>query len=210
MRFAKGHIGGDRTDWVFCDAVTVTIDSFNSRSPKFCWQKPGVPVIVAHMQSPRTYRLYGWASTAGKDWVFLDLSGSGDTTLTSNVVCEQVLPRLKEWADRNHPNGWRLVWDHAKVHKSVRTQSALEDMHIEEVRGWPPQMQDCNMIENVWGFLKSTLCRYTIRNSNAGCRNALERAWKSVTTGMIVSCISSLDRRFTLIVKAAGEMLQGY
>lgn len=100
-----------------------------------------------------------------------------------------------------------LQHDNSPIHKAKKVSALLESRDV-AVLEWPPQSPDLNIIENVWGNIKSALARRQLRGLSADALWALvNEEWERLRSNnnYCSSLYSSLQNRMQAVIDAGGE-----
>lgn len=68
---------------------------------------------------------------------------------------------------------------------------------------WPPQSPDLNPIENLWTQLKIKISELEVKNFS-DLPEAMERAWKTITTKDCENLVASMPNRIDEVLKNKG------
>lgn len=92
------------------------------------------------------------------------------------------------------------------MHTSRAAKDSLEELCV-MVADWPPLEADMNIIEKVWGIMKSNLSRKGLHNAGG------DKLWRNVQAewdllkmdrDLIPALYDSLPRRMAAVVQAGG------
>lgn len=100
-----------------------------------------------------------------------------------------------------------LQQDNSPVHTSRRVTRFFEDRGINTL-SWPPQSPDLNIIENVWGLLKTALARRSLHGLSADdLWGAIKEEWERLRSdsSLTAALYNSLPSRMAAVVAANGD-----
>ncbi|KAH6926335.1 hypothetical protein HPB50_017323 [Hyalomma asiaticum] len=100
-----------------------------------------------------------------------------------------------------------LQQDNSPVHTSRRVTRFFEDRGINTL-SWPPQSPDLNIIENVWGLLKTALARWSLHGLSADdLWGAIKEEWERLRSdsSLTAALYNSLPSRMAAVVAANGD-----
>ena len=128
-----------------------------------------------------------------KDWETIN-EGS-----YSGIIVPQVQSILAEFPDL------QFQQDNAKGHSSTFTKSVLSSIGIEPIF-WPANSPDLNPIETVWNEMKNWIQRNypEVHRSYKKLREAVQKAWESVTIETIRDIIRTMPQRCEDVILARG------
>lgn len=121
------------------------------------------------------------------------------------IIDQELLPHL---LDGPFTDGcFYLQHDLSPVHAARAVKEHLEQLGIMTL-SWPPQGADLNIIENVWGILKSNLSKMSLHDASAdGLWEAVKSAWDALKddVDLVPALFDSLPRRIAGVAQSGGE-----
>lgn len=97
--------------------------------------------------------------------------------------------------------------DNSPIHSSRKVTSFLEERGI-NVLEWPPQSPDLNVIENVWGLLKSALAGRSLHGLSAdNLWLVIKEEWEKLRrdTSLTAALYQSLPARMAAVMASSGD-----
>jgi hypothetical protein len=124
---------------------------------------------------------------------------------------KEVITKLHRTIQR-HPKyskRYKLVLDGAKQHVSKASKQVLEGLGVRLLDGFPAQSWDINIIEHVWGVLRTKLDNMGGRRPTTadGWRRRIIRAWKQIDPRTINHLASKAKGRMHKIHEKGGAWL---
>ncbi|CDF40946.1 unnamed protein product [Chondrus crispus] len=132
--------------------------------------------------------------------VFMD--GRQDSTKYVDVLRHGLLPFSSEVFGEGQ--GWVFQQDNAPIHTSNFTRTWLSGHSIRTLP-WPPKSPDMNIIENVWGVMARVVYARGRHYQNVReLKDAIEEAWSTVGSDLLLKLYKSLPRRMHAVMDARG------
>ncbi|CDF33332.1 unnamed protein product [Chondrus crispus] len=132
--------------------------------------------------------------------VFMD--GRQDSTKYVDVLRHGLLPFSSEVFGEGQ--GWVFQQDNAPIHTSNFTRTWLSGHSIRTLP-WPPKSPDMNIIENVWGVMaRMVYARGRHYQNVRELKDAIEEAWSTVGSDLLLKLYKSLPRRMHAVMDARG------
>ena len=107
---------------------------------------------------------------------------------------------------RNNRRDFVFQSDNCPVHTSRKVKKFFDDNNISTLQ-WPAVSPDCNIIENVWGIIKSKICRINPAPQNVDeLWEIIRRTWDSLMSQNIFrqGLIRSMPRRVYALYASGG------
>ena len=103
---------------------------------------------------------------------------------------------------------WTFMQDGAPCHTASSTIKWLKE-RVVLVPGWPPNSQDLNPIEILWGIIKKKLKKKRWEKSENIC-NAISEIWNSFDEKVINALVSDFLRRCRIVLNLGGNSASQY
>ena len=205
--------------WVFLDAKDLYCYKSKHGMLEYALQDVGSkapPNLGAKQWTPWVFRFYG---AVGRDFKsrmhFVPPSPDPQTpkqkknpeTFKSQHFIEMMRKLHEEISASTagrRGGGYKLIMDHARQHFSKTSTSALEQLGVKVVKGYPPQSWDLNIIENVWGILQGRMCK---KNAKSGPQwmKLIEAAWASIGMRSVNALHDGFQARLQLVHSEGGK-----
>ena len=101
-----------------------------------------------------------------------------------------------------YPDGYCLQQDNASCHVSRKTKEYLANQGI-AVLSWPAQSPDLNVIENVWGLIKTKLAS-VMRTTVEDWEQRIMAIWDEFSHDYMKSLVESMPRRLQQCIERNG------
>ena len=103
---------------------------------------------------------------------------------------------------------WHFIQDNATPHKARITKEWMTENEIPVVEDFPPNSPDINIIESIWGNMKSTMYppgqTYTKRTLEIECVNT----WNNYALDQIYAVIYGLQARIQKRIEVEGRYVK--
>jgi transposase len=205
-------------DWLFADSKVVNVYGTDFSPFVYKWWDIDTPPKGESVSNPYTFHFYACVGKNFKsDLVFTAPSppvGSkarkGKEAFASKHF-KEVVTRLHTTIKR-HPKyskRYKLVLDGAKQHVSKASKQMLRRLGVRLLDGFPAQSWDTNIIEHVWGVLRTKLDNMGGRRPTTpdGWRRRINRAWKQIDQRTINLLASKATGRMKKIHEKGGAWL---
>ena len=211
IAFARTHLHDDPENWVFIDAIGLTLTAAQCKNAKFSWQRLDHRRSRPQFQHGQHFHVYGAVSKLG---IMPLVALEANKSITAAVFQGKVLSKVHAFYSKKvgaTAGGYKLVMDNAPAHKAKSTLQFIRDHDIPWLSDFPPQAPDLNIIENAWAMLKDALDRSVLKTSRQQLLKQIETAWrKAVTPGRVNNLVRSFHNRCQLVIAKRGQLLQGY
>ena len=208
LDFAIAHQDWTLDDWkrvIWSDETK--INRFQSDGRQWIWKGPGEGVLVDR-EVQGTIKFGGgslmmWGCMTWEGIGFCcKIDGRMDKELYTQILEEELQQTLDHYGLT--PAEVIFQQDNDPKHTSKMATNWLQNHHF-TVLNWPAQSPDLNLIEHLWGHLKTRLKGY--ENPLKGILELWERVekeWEQISTKCFQNLIASMPRRVAAVIRAKG------
>ncbi|KAH6948725.1 hypothetical protein HPB50_026026 [Hyalomma asiaticum] len=210
LRFAIDHRSWSVDDWksvIFSDE-----SAFSTRwdQQQRVWRLEGTPFTQQNSK-----HVAGSGRTAVNVWGAISFPGLGplvriEGKFNSAAYCDILEYVLIPYVlDGPWPDGYcHYQHDLSPVYTAKRVRTLLDALGVNCLE-WPPKAADINIIENVWGLIKSNLSKRSLNTLNADeLWEAIQEEWLRLQqdNAFVEALYRSLPSRMECVIQSGGGM----
>lgn len=212
------HQSDQTGSWLFADSKVVNVYGSRFSPSVYEWWDIDEPAPGLSVSNPYTFHFY---AAVGKDFKSKLLFTAPSAPLHSKARkgkeafaskhFKQVITKLHRTI-QDHPRyvkRYKLLLDGATQHTSYASQEVMQRLGVKLVPAFPAQCWDINIIEHVWGVLRTRLDQMggRVPTTPDGWRRRIIRAWNQIDQRTINHLASKAKGRMRKIHEKGGAWL---
>ncbi len=196
VAFCRAHRNTDFKSWIFSDETYISLYEGTKR----LWYHPARrPVAEVSAWGPK---LMVWVMIRYDRKPVFHIFEKGVT-----MVSQLYTDTLKEHLLFRGHNAYTFLHDLAKPHTSRHTQQWLAQHHPRVVQNYPACSPDINVIENLFGIVKTQI-RAKRPETLEELKQEIKEAFENIPISTVNNLIDSASRRVSDIIAASGAPIK--